>query len=90
MGSSPDELRKHFTIKASEARDGGAYVITMTPTRKQIREGLSLLELWIDRTSMMLSEMRMTFASGETKSMTFTDVVTNAPVDPALFREPRQ
>jgi outer membrane lipoprotein-sorting protein len=87
VGSGPDELRKHFTISTNEARDGGAYAIVMTPTRKQIREGLALLELWVDRQAMMLTEMRMTFAGGETKSMTFTGVVTNAPIDPAMFRE---
>jgi hypothetical protein len=58
----------------------------MVPTRKQIKEGLARLELWIDHASLLMTAMRMTFPNGDTKLMTFEDVVPNAPVDPALFR----
>ena len=86
VDSSPAELRRHFTIDAREATDRpGTYLVTMTPTRKQIREGLAKLELWLDRTSLLLSAMRMTFPGGDTKLMTFSDVVPNAAIDPAQF-----
>ena len=61
------------------------YRLTMTPKRKQIREGLSGLELWLDQTSLLLAAMRMTFPNGDTKLMVLEDVVANPPIDPAVF-----
>jgi outer membrane lipoprotein-sorting protein len=87
VDSSPNELRSHFTIAAREATDRpGTYLVDMTPKRKQIQEGLSKLELWVDRSTQLMAAMRMTFPNGDTKLMTFTDVKPNAPVDPALFK----
>ena len=86
VDSSPKELRGHFDVKAVESADRpGVYSIAMTPKRKQIQEGLAGLDLWVDRKSLLLDGMRMTFPDGETKTMTFTDVVPNAAIDPALF-----
>jgi outer membrane lipoprotein-sorting protein len=89
VDKSPDELRKHFTITAGEdAQKPGTYVVTLVPTRKQIKEGVSRIDLWIDKTSLMLSTMRMTFPNGDTKTMVLRDVEMNAPVDlAALDRE---
>ena len=47
----------------------------MVPKRKQIRETLARLDLWVDRTSLLLDAMKMTFANGDTKTMAFEDVV---------------
>jgi len=86
IDSSPRELRGHFDITAREAADRpNTYLVTMVPKRKQIQEGIVRLELWIDRTALTLSAMRMTFPSGDTKLMTFTDVTMNATIDPAMF-----
>jgi outer membrane lipoprotein carrier protein len=86
IDSSPQELRSHFEIAADEAGDRpGTYLVTMAPRRKQIREGVARLELWLDRATLLMSAMRMTFPGGETKLMTFTDVKPNAPIDPAIF-----
>jgi outer membrane lipoprotein-sorting protein len=86
VSSSPDELRGHFQVSAREADDRpGTYLITMVPKRKQILEGMTRLELWLDRTSLLLAAMRMTFPGGETKLMVFRDVTPNAPIDPAWF-----
>jgi len=87
VNSSPDELRSHFQVSAAEADDRpGTYLITMVPKRKQILEGMTRLDLWLDRSSLLLAAMRMTFPGGETKLMTFTDVKPNAVIDPAWFR----
>ncbi len=58
----------------------------MVPKRKQIKEGLSRLELWMDAASLLMTSMKMTFPNGDSKLMTFTDVKPNAPIDPAMFR----
>ena len=87
VDSSPTELRSHFTVSASEAADRpGTYLVTMVPKRKQIQEGLSRLDLWVDRTTQLMVAMKMTFPNGDTKLMTFTDVKPNAPVDASMFK----
>lgn len=85
VNSSPDELRGHFQVTAREAADRPGYLITLVPKRKQIREGLSRLELWIDPETLLLSAMRIWFPNGDSKLMTYTDVKPNAPIDPAIF-----
>jgi outer membrane lipoprotein-sorting protein len=87
----PEELRKSFDITVSDAEPrAGADHLVFVPKRKQIREGLTLLDLWIDRTSLLLTAMRMTFAGGETKLMLLDDVVPNAPIAPGTFALPPQ
>ena len=87
VDKSPGQLRDHFDIAAIVAADRpNAWLVTMTPTRKQIKEGLSRLELWLDRTSVMLTSMRLTFPNGDTKLMAFEDVAVNPSIDPALFQ----
>jgi outer membrane lipoprotein-sorting protein len=86
LDKSPDELRRTFTITATEADErAGTWRITMVPTRKQILQGLTRLDLWIDRTSMLLAAMRMTFPNADTKLMVFENVVVNGPVDQKMF-----
>ena len=86
--SSPRELRSHFDIRAARATGRDGYLITLVPKRRQVLQGLKLLELWIDPATLLLSGMRMTFPGGETKVMSFTDVRPNAAIDPGVFRVP--
>ena len=37
------------------------------------------------RSTLLLDAMRMTFANGDTKMMTFDDVVPNAALEPGTF-----
>jgi len=86
VDSRPAQLREHFDIVSERADDRPrTYRLTMVPRRKQIREGLSRLELWLDQTSLLLAAMRMTFPNGDTKLMVFEDVASNPPIDPAVF-----
>jgi outer membrane lipoprotein-sorting protein len=88
--STPKELEESFEVASKRADDRpGTYRLTMTPKRRQIREGLSQLELWLDESSLLLSAMRMTFPNGDTKLMVFDHVVANVPVDPAVFTAAR-
>jgi outer membrane lipoprotein-sorting protein len=91
VDGDPDELRKSFDISLTdtEKRPGADHVV-LVPKRKQIREGLTLLDLWIDRSSLLLTAMRMTFAGGETKLMTLDEVVPNAEIAPGTFASPPQ
>jgi outer membrane lipoprotein-sorting protein len=86
VDSNPGELRASFDIVSRKADDRPkTYRLTMTPKRKQIREGLSGLDLWLDQTSLLLAAMRMQFPNGDTKLMVLEDVVANPPIDPAVF-----
>jgi outer membrane lipoprotein-sorting protein len=86
----PSELRRGFDIVLNETSDRpGTRSVTMTPKRRQIREALARLDLWVDEKTALMQAMRMTFANGETKSMELHDVTPNAPVDPAMFTVPK-
>ena len=86
VNGTADDLRRQFDIEARDAPDRpGTYLVTMVPKRKQIREALTRLDLWMDRSSLLLAAMRMTFANGDTKLMAFDDVVPNAAVDTGTF-----
>lgn len=86
MDKTPEDLRHVFQIRAVESSEPpNTWQITMTPTRSQIQQGLTGLRLWIDRTSMLLTAMRMDFPNGDAKLMSFTDVRVNGPIDPKLF-----
>ena len=86
VDKNPDELRHAFKIVTVTATDPpNSWHITMTPTRSQISQGLTKLHLWIDRTSMLLTAMKMEFPNGDAKLMTFENVQVNGTVDPKLF-----
>jgi outer membrane lipoprotein-sorting protein len=81
------DLRHEFQI--DDHPSGGdrpnAYYLSMVPKRKQIHETLARLDLWVDRSSLLLEMMKMTFANGDTKTMAFEDVVRNAPLEANAF-----
>jgi outer membrane lipoprotein-sorting protein len=83
---SPAQLRSHFDITAAAPPERpAAWRVTMVPRRKQIREGLSRLELWIDRETVMVSSLSMTFPNGDTKTMSFEAVRVNPAIDDSVF-----
>ncbi len=52
VDKTPDELRQHFAITAAEdAARPGTWRLEMLPKRKQIQQGVTKIELWIDQRS---------------------------------------
>ena len=91
VGASPRELRSHFEIAAQTDPENAAHwLVQMTPTRRQIKEGIARIDLRIAQSSSMLTSMRITFPNGDVKAMTFDDVVTNQPLPGSLFELPRK
>jgi outer membrane lipoprotein-sorting protein len=86
VNSSAAELRRQFDIQepASNERPGTHHV-ALVPKRKQIREALARLDVWVDRSTSLLSAMQMTFTSGETKLITLDSIVPNAALEPGTF-----
>ena len=90
VGASPKELRSHFEIHAEvDPANPRQWLVRMTPTRRQIKEGVARIDLRIAQQNSMLTSMRITFPNGDTKTMTFEDVVTNEAIDPACFEPGR-
>jgi outer membrane lipoprotein-sorting protein len=86
VGKSPEELRRHFTITAREAPDRKAtWHVEMIPTRKQLQEGVSRIELWIAHETVLPVSMRLTFPNRDTKLMEFSDVKLNPTLPPDTF-----
>lgn len=84
------ELRRVFDIELRDrSTRPGTREVTLIPKRKQIREALSRLDLWIEDERALLKAMRMTFANGDTKLMEFENVVINPAIDPAVFIAPK-
>ena len=84
------DLRAQFEIEEHEASDRpGTLHLTMIPKRKQIRETLARLDLWVMQSTLLLDAMRMTFANGDTKMMSFDEVVANAALEPGIFSTER-
>lgn len=88
--ASIKDLRSMFDVTAAPA-PGSPRVdrIDMIPTRKQIKQGLERLELWVDRDANMLTQMRLTFPGGDQKTIALDDVTLNVPVTDDMFREHR-
>jgi outer membrane lipoprotein-sorting protein len=85
--ASVDELRSMFEIAARpDPKLHRVDLIEMTPKRRQIRDGLDRLELWIDRDNDLLVQMRMTFPGGDQKTVALEDLTLNVPVTDAMFR----
>jgi len=86
INGTAEDLRKQFDIEDHGTGDKpGTYYVTMVPKRKQIKENLARLDLWIDRRSLLLDTMKMTFANGDSKTMVFEEVTPNAPIEPGMF-----
>jgi outer membrane lipoprotein-sorting protein len=83
----PEQLRSMFDISLT-ADDAlrTADRIEMRPKRKQIKEGLEQLVLWIDRDSLLLVQLRMVFPGGDTKIIRLDEVVVNTPVPDNAFQ----
>jgi len=87
--SDAAELRKVFDIELRDRSERpGMRELAMVPKRKQIRENLAKLELWVEESTGLLHAMRMTFSNGDRKLMEFTDVVPNAQIPSEAFRVP--
>jgi outer membrane lipoprotein-sorting protein len=82
-----NDLRSMFDITAkADPSATRTDRVEMRPKRKQIRQGLELLELWIDQESMLMTRMRMTFPGGDRKTFALDNITLNVPVSEEMFR----
>jgi outer membrane lipoprotein-sorting protein len=80
------ELRREFDIEQRPTSERpGTQEVRLRPKRGRIRETLTLLDVWVNPETSLLAAMRMTFANGDTKTMTFENVVANPPLPADAF-----
>jgi outer membrane lipoprotein-sorting protein len=85
--ASVGQLRSMFEIAAEpDSMIRGTDRIDMRPKRKQIKEGLQRLEIWVDRESLLLVQLQMTFPGGDRKTIRLDDVTVNVPVTDEMFQ----
>ncbi len=76
--ASVDELRRSFDIDlVPDPKMPNTDSLVLRPTRKQIKEGLARLRLWVDRTRVVLVKMTMDFSNGDSKTIEFSDIRVN-------------
>jgi outer membrane lipoprotein-sorting protein len=85
--ASLNDLKKSFDITAEpDAALKHTDRVEMKPKRKQIRQGLEKLELWIDRDSALLVQMRLAFPGGDQKTITLGELTIDVPIGDDTFR----
>jgi len=87
--ASTQELRQSFEIVlTSDPKVGDAYRLTMTPKRKQIKEGLERIRIWIDRERLIMVKMTLDYPGGESKTLELHDIRFNVQIDASTFVVP--
>ena len=83
---SPKQLRDSFTVTLTPERSmGDAYRLDLVPKRNQISEGVEHIQIWIDRGSLMMTKMALSFAGGDAKTLELRDIKINPPIDESVF-----
>ena len=89
--ASYQELRENFEMTLTNpAGPPPAYLLEMAPRRRQIKEGLVRLRLWIDRERMLMTRLQMDFPGDDSKTIELSDLKTNVPVDDSTFARPKR
>jgi outer membrane lipoprotein-sorting protein len=87
VNATPDDLRKSFTVRAfiDPEMVPASYQIDLVAKRKQIRQGLERLQIWITRDPLLLSQIKMTFPGGDSDTITVSDAELNVPLPANAF-----
>ena len=86
VNANPEELRQSFKVRAFVDPDAPAsYQIDLVPTRAQIRQGLERLQIWVARDPLLLWQIRITFAGGDTTTVTIENAELNVTLPANAF-----
>jgi outer membrane lipoprotein-sorting protein len=82
-----DDLRSMFDVTAEhDPTMKDVDHVDMRPKRKQIKQGLERLELWIDTNELLLVQMQMTFPGGDRKTIRLEGMEVNVALSEDTFR----
>jgi outer membrane lipoprotein-sorting protein len=80
------QLRETFTISlSSDPSLNDAYWLTMVPRRKRVSAHLERLQLWVDRTRVVLVKMKFEYPGGDSKTIELENIKTNVALDTRAF-----
>lgn len=86
VNATPSDLRKSFKVRAFIDPDLPAlYQIDLVPTRKQIKQGLERLQIWVARDPLLLAQITITFAGGDTTTFKIEKAELNVPLPADAF-----
>ena len=86
INADPAELRRSFRVRAFiDPEESSNYQLDLVPTRKQIRDGLERLQIWVARDPLLLSQIRITFAGGDTTTVRLERAELNVALPPDAF-----
>jgi outer membrane lipoprotein-sorting protein len=87
VNATPDDLRKSFVVRASLDPDmtPAGYQVDLVPKRKQIKQGLERLQVWVTREPLVLWRIKMTFPGGDSDTITVDEVQFNVSVPANAF-----
>lgn len=87
VNATPDDLRKSFTVRAFIDPDmrPSTYQVDLVARRRQIRQGLERLQIWVTREPLLLSQIKMTFPGGDSDTITIEDAELNVPIPAHAF-----
>ena len=80
-----DKLKQYFSFTFLDPGAKGNYRLILQPTSRLVAKKIKLVELEIDRDRMMPIVVSYTEADGDVTTYSFTDIVTNKEIDPAMF-----
>lgn len=84
--ADPGDLRRLFAVRAfPDPEVANSYQLDMVPKRKQIRQGLERLQLWLHRETLLLVQMKMSFPGGDSDTIRLDEAEINVPLDPKAF-----
>jgi outer membrane lipoprotein-sorting protein len=86
VNADPNQLRSSFTIRTFvDPEMPSWYQLDLIPKRKQIRQGLERLQIWITRDTLFLAQMKMTFPGGDSDTVRIEDAELNIPLGAHAF-----
>lgn len=80
-----EKLRQYFTFTFRDPGEAGNYTLELRPTSHTIKKRLRLLELEIDRRSLLPVRVAYTEADGDSTEYAFSDIEVNKPQSADLF-----
>jgi outer membrane lipoprotein-sorting protein len=87
--ASLDDLKSSFdmALRDDPAR-ATTHLLEMTPKRSQIKQGLERLRLSIDRETLLMVRLEMTFPGGDSTTIDLANIEVNVPIDERTFARP--
>jgi outer membrane lipoprotein-sorting protein len=86
VNADPGQLRQSFTIRTLvDPETPSWYQLDLVPRRKQIKQGLERLQIWINRDTLFLAQIKMTFPGGDSDTVRIEDPELNVPLGAHAF-----